>query len=73
LRFEGVDRNNVNMNETKNKTFDSFADKGKVVIVTMEYSELHCGNIQVEHYISISRAKEIYDQLGRTINKAAQP
>jgi hypothetical protein len=52
------------------RTFDSYVDRGKIVIITKEYSDMQGETVPVEHYISLSRAKEIIASLQDAVSRA---
>ena len=52
------------------KPFDSYLVDYKIVIVTKEYSGMHDDIVDVEHYISIERAKDIISQLQEAVRLA---
>lgn len=52
------------------RPFDSYVDGEKIVIITKEYSDMHGDIVPVEHYISVSRAKEIIADLKDAVRRA---
>ncbi len=50
------------------KSFDSYVDRNRIVIVTKSYSEIHMEDVYCENYISVDRAQEIINGLQSAID-----